>query len=156
MNATASKQQNYPFREMELLEERDELLQSAIPPLETALREAEAKLDCARNAPLDAIPRRECKRLCHPCRIHEGRLECASTKPRECVFAVEFAAFRSGHPDTPSPAEEYRAIPSPDAIRAMLIKMASHAVNDLRKKLAPLYVRLDEIHVELEKINSSH
>lgn len=147
---------SYPFREMELLEERDELLQFAIPPLEAALCEAEAKLECARHAPLDTIPRRECKRLCHPCRIHEGRLDCAATKPRECVFAAEFAAFREGHPDTPIPAEEYRAIPAPDAIRSTLIKMASHTVADLRKKLAPLYARLDAIHAELEKIHSCH
>lgn len=155
MNTFSSAQESYPFREMELLEERDALLQFEIPPLEAALCEAEAKLECARNAPLDTIPRRECKRLCHPCRIHEGRLDCAATKPRECVFANEFAAFRSGHPDTPIPAEEYRAIPAPESIRASLIKTANHAVADIHKKLVPLYARLDEIHAELDKIHSN-
>ena len=146
--------QDYPFREMELLEERDELLQYEIPPLEEALQAAEAALNRAQYAPLDTIPRRECKRLCHPCRIKEGRLECAATKPRDCVFAVEFAAFREGTPDLPSPADEYRAIPSPEAIRAHLIKSATRAVADVRKKLAPLYARLERIHHELE--NSRH
>ncbi|SFN75285.1 hypothetical protein SAMN05660284_02194 [Formivibrio citricus] len=149
------KLEDYPFRRQELLEDRDTLLQQEIPPLEEALHEAEAALERARTAPLDTIPRRECKRMCNPCRIKDGRLDCAATKSRECVFAVEFAAFRAGTPDTPSPAEEYKAIPSPDAIRAGLVKTASRNVESLRKKLAPLYARLEQIQAELKELDAS-
>ncbi len=154
MSTDKTESGEHPFLEMELLDERDTLLEWDIPPLECALHEAEAALERAQNAPLDAIPRRECKHLCNPCRIREGRLECAATKSRECVFAVEFAAFRAGQPDTPSPADEYRAIPAPEVIRAHLIKVASRAVADIRKKLDPLYARLDQVHAELERLHS--
>ncbi len=149
-----AKLENYPFRRQELLEDRDTLLQKEIPPLEQALRDAEAALEKARTAPLNTVPRRECKRQCNPCRIKDGRLDCAATKSRECVFAVEFAAFRAGTPDTARPAEEYRAIPPPDAIRASLVKTASRAVETLKNKLAPLYSRLEQIQSELEKLDS--
>lgn len=142
---------DFPFREMELLEERDELLQNQIPPLESALHEAEVALEHARTAPLNTIPRRTCRGLCHPCPIREGRFDCAETKCRECVFAAEFAAFRSGQPDTPIPAREYREILPPDLIRAHLVRAANHTVKDIRQKLAPLYSRLAQIHAELNK-----
>lgn len=147
--------ENSPFRRQELLEDRDTLLQKEIPQLEEALRDAEAALERARTAPLNTVPRRECKRLCNPCRVKDGRLDCAATKSRECIFAVEFAAFRAGTPDRPSPAEEYKAIPPPDAIRASLVKTASRAVETLRNKLAPLHARLALIEAELEKLDAA-
>jgi hypothetical protein len=144
---------DFPFRKMELLEERDELLQNQIPPLENALHEAETALERARIAPLNTIPRRSCQGLCHPCPIREARFDCAETKCRECVFAAEFAAFRSGQPDTPIPAREYREIPPPDLIRTHLVRAANYAVRDIRKKLVPLYRRLGQIHAELAAIH---
>ncbi len=149
------KPQDYPFLEMDLLEERDELLENEIPPLDAALSEALEKLEFTRTAPLEMIARRECRHLCNPCWIREGRLDPARTKHRDCVFAAEFAAFRAGMPDTPLPSEEYRSIPPPEEIRAHLVRRANHEVEEIRRKLEPLYARLASIHAEIGKLHAA-
>lgn len=155
MDESGKGLENHPFLRQELLEDRDTLLQKEIPPLEEVLREAEAALERACNAPVYCIPRRECRGQCHPCRIREGRLDCATTKSRECFFAVEFSAFRAGTPDTPSPAEAYRPIPPPEVIRTRLVKQAHLHVDALRNKLSALYRRVAQIDDQLDRLTTT-